>query len=440
MEYDYIIIGAGISGLYTAYLIKKHKANCKILILEANNYIGGRMGTDNFYSSKILTGAGIGRKKQDINLINLLKELKINYNEFTVNHNYASDIVKVDINKIMDELKDYYDKDKDKKPVNFKTFATLVLGEQLYKNFLINSGYRDYENEDAYSVLTDYHMEYNTGKWTGLYIPWDDLINRLVDIINSKNIKLNSTVTNINYLDKEVYVSNKKYYFKKIILATTIKPIQKLLKLPLYKQIKSQSFLRIYAKINTNYIDIMKEKVSINVAEDHNNKLLKVPTTLVVSSLLYKIIPINSDKGIYMIAYSDNKGADKLNREIDNKVYFETLLAKSININNNTIKIDKMKHYYWKEGTHYFLPYKHMISCKSERLELSNKNKSICKINPKIKILNHNYKLDFIKKAQNPKENVYVVGECISTYQGWVEGAISSVNNIIQSILENNII
>lgn len=423
MEYDYIIIGAGISGLYTAYLIKKHKANSKILILEANNYIGGRMGIDNFYSSKILTGAGIGRKKQDINLINLLKELKINYNEFTVNHNYASDIIKVDIIKIMDELKTHYDNDKDKKPVNFNTFATSVLGEKLYKNFLINSGYRDYENEDAYSVLTDYHMEYNTGKWTALYIQWDNLINRLVDIINSKNIKLNSTVTDINYLDKEVYVSNKKYYFKKIILATTIKPIQKLLKLPLYKQIKSQSFIRIYAKINTNYIDIMKEKV---------------PTTLVVSSLLYKIIPINPNKGIYMIAYSDNKSADKLNREIDNKSYIETLLAKSINVSNSTIKIDKLKHYYWKEGTHYFLPYKHMhiVSCKTEKLELSNKNKLLCKTKSKIKILNHNFKLNFIKKAQNPKENVYVVGECISTDQGWVEGAISSVNNIIKSILE----
>ena len=60
----------------------------------------------------------------------------------------------------------------------------------------------------------------------------------------------------------------------------------------------------------------------------------KVPSMLVVSSLLYKIIPINSDKGIYMIAYSDNKGADKLNREIDNKPYFETLLAKSISLHN----------------------------------------------------------------------------------------------------------
>ena len=86
-----------------------------------------------------------------------------------------------------------------------------------------------------------------------------------------------------------------------------------------------------------------------------------VPSMLVVSSLLYKIIPINSNKGIYMIAYSDNKGADKLNSEIDNKPYFETLLAKSINV--PTIKIDKIKHYYWKEGTHYFKPYKCNALC-----------------------------------------------------------------------------
>ena len=167
----------------------------------------------------------------------------------------------------------------------------------------------------------------------------------------------------------------------------------------------------------------------------------KVPSMLVVSSLLYKIIPINPNKGIYMIAYSDNKSADKLNKEIDNKSYFETLLAKSINI--PIIKIDKIKHYYWKEGTHYFLPYSHMVDCKSEKLdlisemlELAKKQKLLCKTKSKIKIINHDYKLDFIKKAQNPKENVYVVGECISTDQGWVEGAISSVNNIIESILK----
>jgi hypothetical protein len=389
MEYDYIIIGAGISGLYTAYLIKKNNPNTKILILESNNYIGGRMGIDTFFSTRIVTGAGIGRKNKDINLIKLLNELKITYNEFKVNTIHAKNIDEIDIKKIMKQLKTEYDTNKNiKKPLKFKTFATEILGAKLYKNFLINSGYHDYENEDAYSVLTDYHMEYNTSGWIGLSIPWEQLINKLVDIINIKNIKLKSTVTKVNIFDKEVHVNNNLYLYKKLVFATTISSIEKLLKLPMYKQIKSQPFLRIYAKINSEYIDIIKEKV---------------PKTLIVSTLLYKIIPMNPNKGIYMIGYTDNNGAETLYKNIKNIKYIEEMLAKSIDVPK--IEIDKIKHYYWKEGTHYFIPYKFN-------------------------------KTEFINKAQHPKNNVFVVGECISEDQGWTEGAITSVNNIIDKIIK----
>ena len=113
MEYDYIIIGAGISGLYTGYLIKKNNPNSKILILESNNYIGGRMGIDTFYSTRITTGAGIGRKNKDINLIKLLNELKIVYNEFKINTILAENITEIDITKIMKQLKTEYDTNKD---------------------------------------------------------------------------------------------------------------------------------------------------------------------------------------------------------------------------------------------------------------------------------------------------------------------------------------
>ena len=37
MIYDYIIIGAGISGLYTAYQLLKKNKDLNILILEKNN-------------------------------------------------------------------------------------------------------------------------------------------------------------------------------------------------------------------------------------------------------------------------------------------------------------------------------------------------------------------------------------------------------------------
>ena len=388
MEYDYIIIGAGISGLYTGYLIKKNNINSKILILESNDYIGGRMGIDTIDSSRIPTGAGIGRKNKDINLIKLLNELKITYNEFKINTILGKNITEIDITKIMKQLKTEYETNKDiKKPLKFKTFATEILGAKLYKNFLINSGYHDYENEDAYSVLTDYHMEYNTSGWIALSIPWDELINKLVNFINIKNIKLKSNVTKINNISKEVHTNNHSYIYKKLIFATTISSIKKLLKIPMYKQINTQPFLRIYAKINSKYIDLIKEKV---------------PKTLIVSTLLYKIIPMNPDKGIYMIAYNDNKGADTLNKYVKDKKYIEEMLAKSIDVPK--IVIDKMKDYYWKEGTHYFKPYKFN-------------------------------KIEFIKKAQHPKNNIFVVGECISVDQGWVEGAISSVNNIIDKII-----
>jgi hypothetical protein len=289
----------------------------------------------------------------------------------------------------MKQLKTEYESNKDiKKPLKFKTFATEILGPQLYKNFLINSGYHDYENEDAYSVLTDYHMEYNTPGWIGLSIPWDELINKLVNVIDKKNIKLKSTVTKVNTIDYEVHTNNHMYIYKKLIFATTISSIDKLLKIPMYKQIKAQPFLRIYAKINSEYIDIMKEKV---------------PKTLIVSTLLYKIIPMNPNKGIYMIGYTDNNGAETLNKNIKDKKYIEEMLAKSIDVPK--IVIDKLKHYYWKEGTHYFKPYKFN-------------------------------KIDFINKAQHPKNNIFVVGECISEDQGWTEGAITSVNNIIDKIIK----
>lgn len=391
MEYDYIIIGAGISGLYTGYLIKKNNPNSKILILEGNNYIGGRMGIDTFFSTRITTGAGVGRKNRDINLIKLLNELKITYNEFKANSIHAENIIEIDINKIMKQLKSEYETNKNiKKPLKFKTFATEILGPKLYKNFLINSGYHDYENEDAYSVLTDYHMEYNTSGWIALSIPWDELINKLVNVIDKKNIKLKSTVTKVNIFDKEVHTDNHLYIYKKLVIATTISSIEKLLKIPMYKQIKAQPFLRIYAKINSEYIDIIKEKV---------------PKMLIVSTLLYKIIPINPNKGIYMIGYTDNNGAETLNKHIKDKKYIEEMLAKSIDVPK--IVIDKIKHYYWKEGTHYFKPYKFN-------------------------------KTEFINKAQHPKNNIFVVGECISEDQGWTEGAITSVNNIIDKIIKNN--
>lgn len=391
--FDYIIIGAGIAGLYCAYNIKKRNPNAKYIILESSNYIGGRIGIDYLEGTSIVTGAGIGRKK-DKYLIELLKELRVEYNEFTTKFNYSNIIKRISIDNSIIKLKLELLKYDSEKYLTFKEFAIKVLGKEEYKNFIINIGYRDFENEDPYSVLYDYNLADNYISQTALSINWDLLLNKLCNVIGIKNIKTNNTVYKIVSSDSEINIyteQTKIYSTKKLILATTIESINKLLKNPIYKIIKSQPFLRIYAQFNKSSIEIMKQYV---------------PYYTVVSSWLYKIIPINPNKGIYMIAYTDNVGAINLLKNIENIGYFEKIIGISLDI-KNSLKIDKIKYYYWKIGTHYFKPYNHKII---------------------------NFKYNYLKTLQHPEHNIYVVGECVSMQQGWVEGALSSVQRIIKKI------
>ena len=111
-----------------------------------------------------------------------------------------------------------------------------------------------------------------------------------------------------------------------------------------------------------------------------------------------ELLKENKDK-IDWFRLSGNINAIELIEENINKINFEIL---SINQNPKVIKLIE-KHYikYWNTGVHYFYP-------------LGNRD---------------------IKKTltylANPAENIQVVGELISLKQGWVEGAIESVDRIL---------
>jgi monoamine oxidase len=129
MIYDIIIIGSGMSGLYTAYNIKKSSPNTSFLILEKykKQWIGGRTSNEMFYGTEIVTGAGIGRKKKDKLLHKLLDELDLKTPEFTFDPHYSKRITPVDIKEIMNHLRDEYAKYKGPQ-TTFKTFAKNILG------------------------------------------------------------------------------------------------------------------------------------------------------------------------------------------------------------------------------------------------------------------------------------------------------------------------
>lgn len=408
--YDIIIVGAGLSGLYSAYNIKKMNPNINLLVLESNKrpYIGGRIGNENFYGANIVVGAGVGRKDTDYLLIKLLKDLNIKYNPFEVDMNYSNKLVQnnhyVDIKQYLANLRTIYNKlEKDSSynlSVSFKQFATKYLGKKKYKDFVISAGYSDYEEEDAYEVLYHYQMEDNAPGWTGLEIQWSTLVAKLCEQIGLQNILTSVKVENINKIQEkpclfEIRTSQKQnpvYYANKVIIATRINTVQKLLpKLSIYKEIKGQPFLYIYAKFDKKSSEIMSKLV---------------PTYTIVTGPLQKMIPFS--KSVYMIAYSDNKSANVLKEYKENteqnRDYFEMKVEETFGLPSNSLKIIAIKDFYWQIGTHYFEPL--------------NLNK-------------YQTREHFIYEAQHPEPGLLVVGEAVSRRQGWTEGALESVHAVL---------
>ena len=82
MEYDYVIVGGGISGLYIYFnLLNSSKfKNKKILLIEKNPHLGGRIYTDKVThnSKNYFFEAGAGRfAKSHKRLNKLIKKLDL---------------------------------------------------------------------------------------------------------------------------------------------------------------------------------------------------------------------------------------------------------------------------------------------------------------------------------------------------------------------------
>ena len=402
MKYvDIIIVGSGISGLYSAYKIKQLSPDTSFLILEKykKKWIGGRTSNEMFYGTEIVTGAGIGRKNKDKLLYKLLHDFNLSTPEYIVNPQKSKLVHSVNGNEIMNRLKKEYKSFKDKQ-LTFKQFATKVLGEKEYKDFIISAGYTDYENEDVFETLYYYGMEDNTSSWRAFHVPWRKLVIKLYNYIGGGHFKFSNKVTKITRVSETpckflVDTDNEvKYTCNKVIIGSTIDTIRKLLPLhPIYNDIEGQPFLRLYAKFTKKSIPVLKEYIK---------------GFTFVPGPLQRIIPMDPDNGVYMIAYNDNNNTIALKNHLqntnENRELYEMLLEKSLGMPTGSLNIIAIKDFYWPIGTHYYKPL----------------NKQLYKSRE-----------EFMDKAQHPEQGILVVGECVSRNQGWTEGALESVNAVL---------
>ncbi len=382
--YDYIIIGGGIAGLYANYLLtNKNKSG---ILLERNENFGGRAYEMDFHGTLIKLGAGI-MADHNIHLLALLKELNIKINSFKSNTSTDFTGYHKDYNMgdIICQIKNTFEENKrtiKNKGYNMKEFLIKYFGSKFANEFILNCEYHDFLKSDVEYFIKYYDInDMSHEPYTVLIINWIDLIKKLI----KKNCYNNTEVLSV-YKEDSIFIVKTKdntYQCKKIIFATSLKPLVKLSKniinINYNNYIGTVPFVRIYCYFNKGYIDNLSHYT-------------------IVDNKLQKIIKIN-DK-ILMASYSDNSNAlywKKIKQQSKEKQI--SVVSKYLEQLNVKGKINDIVIAFWDEGVHYYKP-----------------SKDIHKT---------------IKKLAEPAKNIYVVGEIVSYKQGWVEGSIQSVNYLI---------
>lgn len=384
-----IIIGAGISGLYLGHLLQKQGKD--FIILEQQQRYGGRVYVESFDDERIVIGAGIGRFEKDKILYDLCTSLDVPVHKYTSQISRVFSQEKVSDKKFIDELKQFENVRLTKEKRSTTDFLTF-LEENKKLDFINLSGYTDYIHADIIDTIEDYGFDDVISGYTGFSIDWDNLLDKLYDSMSDK-VRLGEGIVEHIEKDKSVRTNKGVYHYDQLVCTVPVS-IARLLfpSITILEDLDVQPFSRIYVKIDKG-----------------KKEMAEIKNFTIVDSYLRKIIPINPKKGIYMIGYNDNGDAleslsdfrNMTERQLYDKIRYEINRIFGIDMTIGASKIA-----FWEYGTTYYKP-----------LKTKYKNRG-----------------EWLKIAQNPASDIYFVGEGFSRNQGWVEGALESVD-VIYSML-----
>lgn len=422
---DYIIIGGGISGFYLALKLKKSDPNLNVILLEKEEQFGGRIKYKSFEcrpNSHYAVGAGSIRKSDTL-VLNLCKMLNIEFSE-----NISETIHKIpnypnekEASVIFKEWCLLYEKNKREIQENgysMENFLTRFYGIDKVQEWKKMSGYNDFWNSDVSDTLNFYpssEIFWNKDSLYSVKGGYRRIFQVLEENVKSNQVECISSfkVTKVKQLeskkqgtlykvqghyrptkeDVSFQSSHEKFYCRKVIFATTkcaLKNIQMKPKIHFLDEIENQNFVVILTLHDT----IIPSSI---------------PDTVIWGDEGKKHIVFNRKKGVLLGVYCDNEYCSFWYHLLKNGTK-KTLIHHLQELYNKRYSKDDLSPIkdvicqYWHTGTHYYLP-------RTKDLGLS-----------RIEYIKNNY--------INPNENMYFCGEMISLEQGWVQGALESVERL----------
>jgi len=390
------IIGGGVAGLYLAKRLMDAGIE-DVAILEAEETVGGRARMARFRGIPVVRGAGIGRAR-DRRLRRLLRDLGVPENPFRVRVRGGESLPA--LARRVRESREYRAAPR----APFGRLAAAVLGRRAYAAFLERSLYTNFERDDATDVILDYGVNDNGGGWKGLAVSWTALIRALEKRVGRRRIVAETSATAIDRVRDGGFVVRTgrpdgfSVRCETVALATTVDVVRRLLPtVAEYRDgIFGQPFVRVYAAFDAPSAAVLGSLV---------------PATTIVQRPLKKIIPMSGNKNVFMVAYADNADAEAVRAIGDDPATLARMVAQAVG-SPVPLRILDVQSHYWPIGTHGFGP-------------LNTKK--------------YADRAAFLRAAQRPAPGVFVVGEMVSTNQGWVEGALESVDAVFDTIKKENV-
>ena len=406
--YDYIIVGAGISGLLAASKIGKRYPKAKIAVMEAYGTPGGRI--QSYRKDGLSWEKGAGRIHSTHKMVNELVEkyglTKIKIPQATawlsngeLTNNHWPSIATV----IIESFSQF-----SKKELQLNTLKELmdkVLKGDVIRKMISQFAY----TSEITSLRADLALESlkkELGPVNGYFYTLAEGIQAITDNLmkeaEAKGVKFffNHRLTS---LENGIYASHTKLNFAvdktkkiqcvalKVILAIHsegLKGLAPFKNLPILKKIKMNPLLRIYGVFAKPWFENIQRTIT--------------------DSPLRHVIPISVNAGTIMTSYTD--GEDTKFWMSILKRYGEKGVSKRIIEESEALFQKKIpephvfKMYYWKEGCSYWLPGLYDV---------------------------HEYSKAIMQPFPLKNPNIFVTGESYAVNQCWVESALEHTTQML---------
>lgn len=396
MDYDYLIVGAGIAGLHCALRISKAFPKAKIAIAEMYNYTGGRIFT---YKVK---GKGKGKWESGAGRIHGSHTMLLKYIK-----DYGLTLAPIP-NEVQWVSKGKVEEDiwpsvaevltTSLNSLDAKVLATHTIKDLFFDDTLLHRFPYQSEISTLRADLAIKSFQNEMGSDDSFYIVQEglsELTDRIKATLEKRGVKFlyNHRLVSVDPLYFEITNQHSKYVTlnaNKAILAVhcdALRGITPFSNLPVLKHLVMQPLLRTYG--------VFKDP-------------LKIKRTITDSRLRY-IIPVGEHT--LMTSYTDAEDT-----VIWKKIYDkggESALCHTIMDDLRIIFPDmKMpsffKSHYWRHGCSYWLPGLYDPKEESQRI--------MCPIPKRL-------------------PNVYVCGESYSLKQAWMEGALEHAEEMLEKYI-----